>query len=130
MENPRRRFALFKALHARQHVEGFGDFLNGGTTDDWFTCGEAIEKSVVAKVVDVARNAFRAAEDVVDRPRRKNVRRLGPGNLEPAVNVLGRLFDVGQSLNVAAQGHALFELAQIGIVQDRAQFRLTGQNDL
>src|SRR5437879_4531881 len=45
-------------------------------------------------------------------------------------DVLRGLFDVRQSTDVATQRHALFELAQIGIVQNLAQLRLARQDDL
>src|SRR5205823_13383555 len=72
-KDARRRFALFNFREARQHVESFGDFLNDRATNDLFTGRKTVQQGVVAKVIDRARNSGRAAKDIIDRARRKNV---------------------------------------------------------
>jgi hypothetical protein len=42
-EDAGRSFAIFNFLHARQHIESFGNFLDGRAGDDWFACGETIQ---------------------------------------------------------------------------------------
>src|SRR6184192_3956471 len=78
-KDSRRRFALFNFRDTRQHVEGFGDFLNDRATNDLFTGRKTVQQRVVAQVIDRARNPGRAAKDVIERAWRKNIwaRRAG-----------------------------------------------------
>src|SRR5438045_9649033 len=73
-KDSRWRFALFDFRDPRQHIECFRDFLNDRATDDLLTARKTVQQRVVAQVIDRARNSGRAAKDVIDRARRKNVR--------------------------------------------------------
>ena len=68
--------------------------------------------------------------DVVDRRRREDVGTFRAGNQQARNDVAISLFNVRQRFNHATQGNALFELAQIRIVEHFAQFGLARQNDL
>src|SRR5205807_5195280 len=122
--------AVFQAVSARHHIEGCGNLFDNGAADDRLSRGESIQQSVVAKVIDVARNPFGATKDIVDRPGRKDIRTRRAGDLQTRVNVLSCFFDVGERGDFATQRDALLELAQVRIVQDVAQLLLARENDL
>src|SRR5215216_2370967 len=79
-ENTRRGLALLAhlpaAVRARQHVELVRDLFDNRAADYFLARAEARQERVVAEVVNLARDAFRAAEDVVNCARAENVRAL------------------------------------------------------
>ena len=128
-ENPGRQFMRLNLWGPRQNVERLGDLLNDGATDHRVTLGEAVQHRVIADVVNRARNSRRAAEDVVNRAGRKDFA-ISAGDFQTRLDVLAGFLDRRQRLDFATQRDALLELAQFRIIQDFAQFRLTGQHDL
>ena len=75
-------FTVFQAVGARHHIEGRGNLFHDGAANDRLTRSESIQQRIVTKVIDVARNPFGTAKDVVDRARRKDIRARGAGDLQ------------------------------------------------
>src|ERR1043166_5021755 len=61
-------------LFTRQQIEIIGNLFDDLPADDLFAFGISGEHRVVAKIVDVARNPFRALVDKINRARREDLR--------------------------------------------------------
>ena len=70
-----------------QHVERFSNFLNNRSADRHFAGCVTSQQSVIAKIVYVTRNSFRATVDVIDRVGGKDVGALGARNQQARGNV-------------------------------------------
>src|SRR5262245_17676476 len=95
-------FPLFDLGNAREHIKRFGDFLNQGAANYRVPGRETIQQGVVTQIVDGAWNSRSAAKDVIDRTGRKDVEPISAGHFQARIDVLRRLFDIRQSLDLAA----------------------------
>ena len=99
-----------------------------GGADTMVLARECAEQRAVADHVDHARDAAAQAVDLLERARRE---RLGgrAGHAHAVLDVPGALV-ARERAQVIAAGDALRELAQVRLLEQRAQFFLADQDDL
>ena len=90
--------------------------------------GERAEQRAIADHVDHARDAAAQPVDLAQRRRREHFRR-GAGHAHAVLHVARGLLG-GERIEVVTARDALRQLAQVGLVEQRTQFRLADQDDL
>src|SRR3954470_3523733 len=101
----------------RKHVEIVCDLLDNVAADRGLAVRISGEHRVVAKVINVSRNSFRALEDQVDRTRREDIRVLRTGDHQTLGDVTLYLSDIRERMHIAAKRDTLLELAEVCLVQ-------------
>src|SRR2546423_874424 len=114
-EDASRSFALLAQLSphvcAWQHVECVCNLFYDRAAYSSFASSVASQQSVIAQVINLARDSFRAAEDVINRAGREYVRAFSARYQQSGRNIFFSLFHIRQRPYLAAQRDALFQLS-------------------
>ena len=103
----------------RREIKRINYVLDDGASDCFFAIGITRQQGIVANVIDDARNAERYLVDQVEGFRIEDVHAFSAGDLHAKAYVLDD-FNRRQRFDRRAQRDALFELAQVGLVQGLA----------